>query len=396
MVLRSLTKHWSIPGVRAGYLLGAAGVVADLRRGQVPWSVSTTAAAAIQACCTDEALAEAERRAHTITGWRTHLVAALTGLGIPHAALADVVPAGPAGPRRHGRTCASTASPYAAATPSPASTPAGRGSRSARPAPPTTSSAPCGPGPAPVPSPVPPQEDPCRHRVRSPRRTAPAPVPPPSGSPAWPSRPVRSGGWASWPCGSAASRARCRRRPLDDVRLVIFAGDHGVAAHGVSAYPPAITARDGAHVRGRARRRHRARRRPRRARCGCSTSASTTTSRACPPRSAPHKVRRGSGAIHLEDALTAEETQQALAVGPRAAARGDRRRRPAAAQRRHGHRQHHPRGGAGGRRARAAAPSEVAGRGTGVDDAGLDRKTAVLAQALARVGRARRPTPSRR
>ncbi len=30
------------------------------------------------------------------------------------------------------------------------------------------------------------------------------------------------------------------------MRLVIFAGDHGVAAHGVSAYPPAIT---GAMVR---------------------------------------------------------------------------------------------------------------------------------------------------
>ena len=30
--------------------------------------------------------------------------------------------------------------------------------------------------------------------------------------------------------------------PLTNVRLVIFAGDHGVAQHGVSAYPPAITA----------------------------------------------------------------------------------------------------------------------------------------------------------
>src|SRR4051812_21594723 len=39
-----------------------------------------------------------------------------------------------------------------------------------------------------------------------------------------------------------APQAQAPPAPLDDVRLVIFAGDHGVAAHGVSAYPPAITA----------------------------------------------------------------------------------------------------------------------------------------------------------
>ena len=44
--------------------------------------------------------------------------------------------------------------------------------------------------------------------------------------------------------GRLAGRDHGRVPPpeLDDVRLVIFAGDHGVAAHGVSAYPPAITA----------------------------------------------------------------------------------------------------------------------------------------------------------
>src|SRR6201999_3507584 len=44
VVVRSLTKHWSIPGVRAGYLLGPADLVADLRREQTPWAVSTAAA----------------------------------------------------------------------------------------------------------------------------------------------------------------------------------------------------------------------------------------------------------------------------------------------------------------------------------------------------------------
>jgi len=82
VVLRSLTKHWGVPGVRAGYLLGRPAVADGLRREQTPWSVSTQALAAIQACCTDEARAEAAERAATLTGWRAHLVAALDEAGI--------------------------------------------------------------------------------------------------------------------------------------------------------------------------------------------------------------------------------------------------------------------------------------------------------------------------
>jgi histidinol-phosphate/aromatic aminotransferase/cobyric acid decarboxylase-like protein len=84
LVTRSLTKHWGIPGVRAGYLLGPADLVAELRRGQVPWSVSTTAAAAMIACCTPEALVEAEHRALEIAGWRAHLETGLRELDIEH------------------------------------------------------------------------------------------------------------------------------------------------------------------------------------------------------------------------------------------------------------------------------------------------------------------------
>lgn len=84
VVVRSLTKHWGIPGVRAGYLLAAPDVVAGLRRGQVPWSVSTTAAAAMLACATDRAAAEAARRAAEIQDWRAHLEESLSALGIPH------------------------------------------------------------------------------------------------------------------------------------------------------------------------------------------------------------------------------------------------------------------------------------------------------------------------
>jgi len=85
VIIRSLTKHWSIPGVRAGYLLGAPDIVAELRRGQVPWAVSTTAAAALEACSTTGAATESARRADTITAWRQVLTDGLDALGLPYA-----------------------------------------------------------------------------------------------------------------------------------------------------------------------------------------------------------------------------------------------------------------------------------------------------------------------
>jgi histidinol-phosphate/aromatic aminotransferase/cobyric acid decarboxylase-like protein len=82
VVIRSLTKHWGIPGVRAGYLLAGPEAVAELARHQTPWSVATTAAAAVEACLTDEAAAEAHRRALQIGAWRDHLAKGLADLGI--------------------------------------------------------------------------------------------------------------------------------------------------------------------------------------------------------------------------------------------------------------------------------------------------------------------------
>lgn len=63
VVVRSLTKTWGLAGLRIGYLLGPADVIAALRRQQVPWSVSTPALAAAAACATDRARAEAAARA---------------------------------------------------------------------------------------------------------------------------------------------------------------------------------------------------------------------------------------------------------------------------------------------------------------------------------------------
>ncbi|WP_408895867.1 Rv2231c family pyridoxal phosphate-dependent protein CobC [Nocardioides sp. R1-1] len=84
VVLRSLTKHWGIPGIRAGYVVGDAGAVAGLARAQTPWSVGTTAAAAVVACTSTDAAGEAKRRAEQIADWREHLEKGLADLGVDH------------------------------------------------------------------------------------------------------------------------------------------------------------------------------------------------------------------------------------------------------------------------------------------------------------------------
>lgn len=86
VVVRSLTKQWSIPGVRAGYLLGHPDDVAPLRAARTPWSVSTPATAAMTACATEVARAESVRRAGLLAAWRAHLEAGLRDLGIHHVA----------------------------------------------------------------------------------------------------------------------------------------------------------------------------------------------------------------------------------------------------------------------------------------------------------------------
>lgn len=50
VVVRSLTKAFAIPGIRAGYLLGPAPLLAALRARRPPWPVSAPALAALRAC----------------------------------------------------------------------------------------------------------------------------------------------------------------------------------------------------------------------------------------------------------------------------------------------------------------------------------------------------------
>ncbi|TCP55084.1 nicotinate-nucleotide-dimethylbenzimidazole phosphoribosyltransferase [Tamaricihabitans halophyticus] len=109
----------------------------------------------------------------------------------------------------------------------------------------------------------------------------------------------------------AARQRRCPPRPLQRPRVVVFAGDHGIARGGVSAYPAEVTAQmvrnfldggaavnvlsdvAGATVRV----------------VDIAVAAQT------PPEVAEFKVRESSGSIDVEDALTEEQTQTALTAG---------------------------------------------------------------------------------
>ncbi|MEV6052507.1 Rv2231c family pyridoxal phosphate-dependent protein CobC [Streptomyces sp. NPDC052107] len=78
VVLRSLTKTWGLAGLRIGYVLAPADIIAALERAQPLWPVSTPALAAAEACVTSRALAEAGHAAHRIAADRAHLVAGLS------------------------------------------------------------------------------------------------------------------------------------------------------------------------------------------------------------------------------------------------------------------------------------------------------------------------------
>jgi histidinol-phosphate/aromatic aminotransferase/cobyric acid decarboxylase-like protein len=77
LVVRSLTKTWGLAGLRVGYALGPADLVAALAAQQPHWPVSTPALAALVACTTPAARAEAEAAAVQLEAHRAALLAAL-------------------------------------------------------------------------------------------------------------------------------------------------------------------------------------------------------------------------------------------------------------------------------------------------------------------------------
>ena len=180
----------------------------------------------------------------------------------------------------------------------------------------------------------------------------------------------------------AACQGVCPPEPLTDVRVVVFAGDHDVAAAGVSAYPAEVTPAmvhgilaGGAGVNALARA------------VGASVSVYDLGVRVL--EGVPAEVQRfrigPARAIHLEDALTEAELNAALAAGDTIAAEaiaegaqlliagdlGIGNTTPAAALL------------AASLDLRGA---DVAGRGTGISDEALATKIALIDAALDRVG----------
>jgi histidinol-phosphate aminotransferase len=81
LVLRSLTKTWSLAGLRVGYALGAPDVLARLAAERAHWPLGTLQLEAIAACSTSQAVAEAEAGARGLLALRTEMVAGLTAAG---------------------------------------------------------------------------------------------------------------------------------------------------------------------------------------------------------------------------------------------------------------------------------------------------------------------------
>jgi len=165
--------------------------------------------------------------------------------------------------------------------------------------------------------------------------------------------------------------------------IFVFAADHGVAARGVSAFPQSVTAsmldnfaHGGAAINVLATLQN----------CRIEVVDVGVASEAPPPPGIRNeRIRRGTRDLSEEPALNSDEANAALEVGACCAREACSRGANLLIA-----------GEMGIANTTAAAclicaltgasPERVVGRGTGIDDAGLARKRAVVASALARAG----------
>lgn len=177
----------------------------------------------------------------------------------------------------------------------------------------------------------------------------------------------------------AARQAACPPHPFARPRVVVFAGDHGIASSGVSAYPTEVTTQmvtnfltGGAAVNALA------------ANAGASVRVVDMSVNAdTADIVSAHKVRRGSERIDVADALSSEEVHAAVNAG-----------RAVADEEIDGGSDLLIAGDMGiGNTTPAAVliaaltssePVAVVGRGTGIDDDAWMRKTAAIRDALRR------------
>lgn len=110
----------------------------------------------------------------------------------------------------------------------------------------------------------------------------------------------------------AACQGACPPRQFGRARVVVFAGDHGVTASGVSAFPSEVTAQmvanfgaGGAAINVLAEL----------AGAGVRVADIAVDTESADARIGAHKVRRSSGNIAVEDALSAQEALAAVQAG---------------------------------------------------------------------------------
>lgn len=78
VVVRSLTKLWSLAGIRAGFLLGPPELVSTLAESRQPWSVNALACAALEVCANDRTTQK--RVARDVAAARAELTGRLAAL----------------------------------------------------------------------------------------------------------------------------------------------------------------------------------------------------------------------------------------------------------------------------------------------------------------------------